>query len=138
MTTEEQKLYVAFRKQRSNAEGNGIGFLLTFEEWTTVWEESGHLHERGRGKNKYVMARYGDRGPYAIDNIKIISNIDNVREAYNNKTPEELENWKESMRRNGQKSAGREQTIETRTKRSISVKAARAKKYWSGKKRSSS
>jgi hypothetical protein len=62
------------------ARQRGIEFLLTMEEWVTIWRESGHLHERGRGRGKYVMARYGDQGPYAVGNVKIITHSENCSE----------------------------------------------------------
>jgi hypothetical protein len=54
--------------------------LLTFDEWWSIWEQSEHWHERGVGRGKYCMARFGDCGPYAIGNVKIIPQEENVRE----------------------------------------------------------
>lgn len=71
-----QKYY--FHKRA--AELRGIEFLFTFDEWLTTWEQSGHLHERGCRKGQYVMARLGDRGPYAVGNVKIITCQQNNRE----------------------------------------------------------
>ena len=70
----------AFRAHRHGAKARGIKFLLTFEEWLTIWNNSGHLHERGQHRGQYCMARYGDRGPYAIGNVKIILTAANTRE----------------------------------------------------------
>jgi hypothetical protein len=53
-----------YRAHKSGAEKRGIEFRLTFEEWFFIWLTSGHLHERGKGKNKYCMARNGDKGAY--------------------------------------------------------------------------
>lgn len=72
----------AYRSHKSRAVSYGIPFLLTFYEWAAIWEESGHLLERGRKKGQYVMARFGDTGPYSTDNVKIITNADNIREAH--------------------------------------------------------
>lgn len=69
-----------FREQRHSSEQRGIAFLLTFDEWITVWTESGHLHERGKAPGQYVMARYGDCGPYAVGNVKIITMKANIQE----------------------------------------------------------
>lgn len=69
-----------FRDQKNNARARGIEFILTFEEWMFVWKQSGKLLQRGLGKGKYCMARIGDVGPYAIDNIKIIRFEDNSSE----------------------------------------------------------
>ena len=58
---------------KSNAIRRNIPFLLTFEQWLEIWKQSGHLHERGRHRGQYVMSRFGDTGPYSIDNIRIIT-----------------------------------------------------------------
>jgi len=61
----------------------GIPFLLTIEEWYDWWIATGHWHERGRGKDKYCMARFNDEGPYQIGNIKCITNAENRAEQDN-------------------------------------------------------
>jgi hypothetical protein len=66
--------------QRSDAKRRGILFLLTFEEWFGIWKESGRLAQRGHGVGRYVMARFGDRGPYAVGNVRIILFEENARE----------------------------------------------------------
>lgn len=70
----------AFRNQRDAAKVRGIAFLLTFEEWHSIWLASNKLHLRGCTKGCYVMARYGDEGPYAKENVKIIRCEDNHSE----------------------------------------------------------
>lgn len=73
-------LYESFRSQRDLSKLRGIDFLLTFEEWLQIWQDSGHLNERGRKKGQYCMARYGDVGPYSVENVKIILHANNVKE----------------------------------------------------------
>lgn len=68
-------LYV---QQKTNAKKRGIPFLLTFEQWLAIWGDK--LPLRGRGRGKLVMARIGDRGPYAPGNVKIIPASANVAE----------------------------------------------------------
>lgn len=68
-------------EQKYNARGRGILFVLTFNDWLTIWQESGHLHERGKGRGQYVMARYLDLGPYSIPNVRIITCGENLAEA---------------------------------------------------------
>jgi hypothetical protein len=84
----------AFRNHRSRAKRRGIPFLLTYEEWLSIWEASGHLHEKGRGADKYCMGRYDDRGPYAVGNVEIITNRRNwhrgLRRGQRRYTEEEL------------------------------------------------
>ena len=70
-----------FIQHRSDARRRRIEFLMTFEEWWSVWEASGHWRDRGRKRGQFCMARPGDEGPYAIGNVKIIPFGENVREA---------------------------------------------------------
>lgn len=62
-----------------------IPFKLTFEQWWSIWQQSGHWHERGRKRGEYVMARYGDRGSYVAGNVKIITNEENLAEQIHHK-----------------------------------------------------
>lgn len=80
MTEEIRVAKIKFRYQRSRANQRGIPFLLTFEQWYEWWQSTGHWHERGNTKGKYVMSRYGDLGPYSLDNIFCQTTEDNTRE----------------------------------------------------------
>jgi hypothetical protein len=66
--------------QKGDAKRRGIAFLLTFEEWLGIWQESGHINESGSFAGQYCMARYGDKGPYAVGNIRICTIEENHRE----------------------------------------------------------
>lgn len=70
-----------FLRQRQNAKGRGIEFLLTFAEWWQIWQQSGHWDERGRGQG-YVMARWADDGPYSADNVYICTSGQNFSDSY--------------------------------------------------------
>lgn len=70
----------AYQSHKFSAKDRGIEFLLTYDEWYKIWLDSGHLSERGKRKGQYVMARYGDIGPYSVENVKIISFAENTRE----------------------------------------------------------
>lgn len=70
----------AFHNHRSNAKFRGIGFELAFEHWLKIWLDSGHLAERGNKRGQYCMARFGDKGPYAVGNVKIITMEENRSE----------------------------------------------------------
>lgn len=73
----------AFQIHRHSAEKvRNIPFLLTFHEWLQIWTDSGHLLERGRGRGKYCMARFGDAGPYAVGNVQIILHTENTSEGH--------------------------------------------------------
>lgn len=69
-----RKKYFAQRRQ---AKARNIPFLLNFIEWYNIWERSGKWEQRGRTVGCYVMARYGDQGPYSIDNVIIITQKQN-------------------------------------------------------------
>lgn len=61
----------AYRLQRHHSKQRNIPFLLTFEEWSALWVESGKWEQRGRLKGQYVMARFGDQGAYEVGNVRI-------------------------------------------------------------------
>ncbi len=75
----------SFRRQRNSAKTRGIAWHLSFAQWIGIWESSGKLSERGRGKNGFCMTRNKDEGPYSIENVSIKSTIENGREAIENK-----------------------------------------------------
>jgi hypothetical protein len=78
----------AYRNQKNNAGQRGIGFDLTLWQWWTIWQQSGHWDQRGRGQG-YCMCRKGDVGPYAVDNVFIALAAENSREGsmYKRKDP---------------------------------------------------
>lgn len=71
--------YVA---QRFRALQRGIPWKFTFPSWWALWQRSGKWNERGVGK--YVMARFGDTGPYSPDNVEIVTQAKNIRDAHRN------------------------------------------------------
>src|SRR5260370_21101868 len=69
-------------KQKSDqhkyrGERRGIPFDLTFKQWLKIWQDSGHLRERGHRQGQYVMARFFGGGSYKIGNVRIIAAEDN-------------------------------------------------------------
>tara|TARA_R110000744_G_scaffold89570_1_gene174097 strand:+ start:316 stop:723 length:408 start_codon:yes stop_codon:yes gene_type:complete len=68
-----------FVDHRINANRRGVEFLLTFEEWWAIWEP--HWEGRGRGAGDLCMCRTNDEGPYAVGNVRIDTNTNNVKEA---------------------------------------------------------
>jgi hypothetical protein len=62
-----------FSQQRYRARQRGIGWQLDWGQWISIWLASGHFHQRGRGHGKFVMARRGDVGPYAVGRVRIVS-----------------------------------------------------------------
>jgi hypothetical protein len=71
---------VKFHVHKSNAAQRGISFLMTFEDWRDIWQRSGHWHERGSKRGQYCMARFGDKGAYAADNVRICTVDENIAE----------------------------------------------------------
>lgn len=69
-----------FFDQRVSARWRGIEFKLSFDEWWEIWQKSGHWQERGRGVDKYCMARIGDKGAYEVGNVKIVTGSRNSSE----------------------------------------------------------
>jgi hypothetical protein len=70
-----------YKEHAFNAKYRGIGFDISFEDWCNIWISSGKWEQRGKGKNKYVMSRHNDIGPYAIGNVSIKSQEENTHEA---------------------------------------------------------
>lgn len=67
-----------YAKHKENARRRGVAFLLTFEEWWSLWEKSGRWNRRGNRKGCYVMSRCQDEGPYALGNVFIATFSANV------------------------------------------------------------
>ncbi len=77
-----------YQMHRHRAKRSGIKFQFSLDEWINWWIKNlgpQWLKKRGRGKNKYCMARIGDRGPYANDNVKCITNRQNASERFPSK-----------------------------------------------------
>jgi hypothetical protein len=72
-----QKSKARIRKDRN---GNPIGWQFTFDEWIDLWVKSGKWSQRGCRRGRYVMARFGDIGPYAPDNVEIKTTDENNSE----------------------------------------------------------
>jgi hypothetical protein len=67
-----------------NARFRDIPFLLTFEQWWAIWQQSGKWEQRGSRRGQYCMARYGDQGAYEIGNVSICLIEDNRAERNRN------------------------------------------------------
>lgn len=75
----------AFERHRRGAGYRGLPFHFTFEQWCQWWKDNlgpDWFQKRGKGHEKYVMARYGDKGPYALWNVKCITHAANSREQW--------------------------------------------------------
>jgi hypothetical protein len=69
-----------YNEHKRSAKQRGIPFLLTYDEWLAIWQASGHFDERGKRRGNYCMARFGDAGPYSVDNVRIITMVENAAE----------------------------------------------------------
>jgi hypothetical protein len=68
-----------FSIQKAHAKERGIEFDLSFEDWWSLWEQSGQWDNRGRKPEQYCMARAKDHGAYTLGNVSIVqvgSNLD--------------------------------------------------------------
>ena len=90
-----------YYSHKSSAKQRDLEFLLTFDEWCDIWEESGKWENRGCGKDQYCMARYFDNGGYTLGNVRIRTNKQNREEwshvcaANKIKYESILDTWKE-------------------------------------------
>jgi DNA-binding CsgD family transcriptional regulator len=69
----------AFASQKQNASKRGIDWDLTLWQWWSIWQQSNHWNDRGRGHG-FQMCRVGDQGAYSIDNVYIASGSVNIRD----------------------------------------------------------
>ena len=67
-----------YQNHKATAKRRNIPFLLTFEQWWNIWQQSGHWSDRGKGQGKYCMSRIGDLGAYEIGNVFIQSSVQNL------------------------------------------------------------
>lgn len=83
-------LYLQHRKRAKNRTdklGNPIQFLLTFEQWWQVWQDSGKWEQRGIGRDAFCMARNNDVGNYEVGNVTIKTQAANMSEAKKGSDP---------------------------------------------------
>jgi len=111
---------IAYAGQKFMAKKRGIDFLLSYEEWLHIWETSGKLPLRGRGRGKYCMARNNDIGPYALHNVTIQLNEKNIsdgnKDRWKNKFVSQETKNKIRLARQKQKNIGNDRTTHICTK----------------------
>lgn len=78
-----------YDRQRQNASDRGIPWELSFAEWWKIWEP--YYFDRGRGRDRYCMARLGDVGPYSLRNVEIKTNSENSSEMHKNKLAKNMD-----------------------------------------------
>lgn len=82
-------LVLAYTEQRRNSKQRGVTWGISFAQWLAVWNESGKLSLRGRGKGRYVMSRIKDTGGYVMGNVHVQlsteNNSEGIRKSMRNK-----------------------------------------------------
>jgi hypothetical protein len=73
------EVYQAFRSHVHAAKSRGIGFFFTIDRWWAWWQTDDRWQRRGIGKNKLVMARKGDAGPYSPENVFCCTHSQNIQ-----------------------------------------------------------
>ena len=111
-----------------------IEWQLTFPEWCAIWEASGHFPDRGRGADSYCMSRFGDSGPYSKDNVRIVTNRQNIQDGYETRrlplVAVHLRMWKVlSMRERGLSYAEIAKEFPLVKKQTLSVWACDARRW---------
>lgn len=89
-------MYTPYRKWQSHkyrSLNRGIDFQLSFEEWWNIWDQSGKWDQRGRGSGCYVMCRVNDTGPYAIGNVYIDTQENNLYKNGNARCKKQTLEW---------------------------------------------
>lgn len=74
------KMLVAFLCHVSGSRLRGISFEFTLTEWWNWWQTDDRWLRRGRGGNQLVMGRFGDIGPYRLDNIYCVTGTQNIKD----------------------------------------------------------
>ena len=74
-----------YRDKRGDAKKRGIDFHFTKAELWALWQPYWHLRVKGKcGYNGYALSRYGDTGPYTVENCRIITHEQNSSESWTN------------------------------------------------------
>jgi len=60
-----------YARHKAAANYRGIPFLLTFDQWWSIWQRSKRWSKRGCRPGCYVMCRRGDAGGYEVGNVYI-------------------------------------------------------------------
>jgi hypothetical protein len=69
-----------YAQHKGSAKRRGIEFKLSYAQWLDFWGE--HFAERGVGPDALCMARNKDCGPYALGNVSIKTNRENLAEGW--------------------------------------------------------
>jgi hypothetical protein len=100
-----------YNRHRVRAKKRGIPFELTFWEWFGIWLDSGYARERGIRYDQYVMARHGDEGAYAIDNVRICTTQENHYELWSRPRDEVRAKMSKAAKKQGKQRKMRRQRL---------------------------
>jgi len=128
---EDNPELLAYTTHKHGAKARGVPFLLTFDEWCAIWRESGKFAQRGHRGDQYVMARFGDVGPYAVGNVRIITARENALEGWTpqrHRAAKDRKLSEEARKKLADVWKGRRHSDETRQKMRIAAFKREAKK----------
>ena len=75
---DDGKLFIKWCQKRANAKTMGNGCFLTFDDYCYLVKEAGLVSSKlGINGEGYDLARYEDKGPYAIGNCRFITHAEN-------------------------------------------------------------
>jgi hypothetical protein len=89
-STQCREPWRAYQQQKNAAKKRKIAWEITFEKWWNLWRP--HWNARGRCEGQLVMARFGDKGAYASNNVEIITcqkNSSLIRREYKPRSAEQ-------------------------------------------------
>lgn len=69
---------LAYINHKARAKYRGIPFNLTYYDWLGMWGDK--ISKKGLKHNQFCMSRFGDNGPYSVDNVRIVTNSENHKE----------------------------------------------------------
>ena len=82
------KCHIENSKPRFNKNGERIEFLLTKEEYISVflpYREDERLYLKSIDRDRLVLCRKNDDGHYTVDNVYVDTMLNNSKEAYHNR-----------------------------------------------------
>ena len=71
----------AFRAVKDHASARRIPFLLTFAEFVKVIAGTGYLESSGSRKHELQIDRVLATGPYAFDNVRVVTCCENSKKS---------------------------------------------------------
>lgn len=77
-----KRAYIAFLKQRLASRNRGIPFELSIESWWNWWQVDDRWSRRGICGDDLNMCRFGDKGPYKLDNIYVATSRQNALDGH--------------------------------------------------------